>query len=241
MRMVVRTVKLVMLCLFVFNSQAQTTSSKSDSLTFDFEKDSTWIYRFKMYRPYVDVDQYQTFINGNNVTERGMSLGVRFKNVHVFGLSIHGIIARDRRREVNRFSDTVFIAEQTDFRYLSFLYQYTLINNRYVAMFMPTHLGMGRYKITTQDINRLRPALHKEGGAIPASMGLTFVLKPVKWVGISGTGGYRYVLDRNPKHQFSGFFYGYGIWLDIQQIIRDTHFYGFRKPRYKREVKALSM
>lgn len=233
--------KLILAVLIAFNAHAQNLKYKQDSLKFDFEKDSTWIYRFKMYRPYVDVDQYQTFINGNSVTERGVSLGVRYKNVHVFGLSVHGIIARDRRRAVSRFADTIFITEQTDFRYLSFLYQYTLFNNRYMALFMPTHFGVGKYKIISQDINHLRPVIHKEGGAIPASMGLTFVLKPVKWVGISGTGGYRYVLDRNPKQQFSGFFYGYGIWLDIQQIMRDTQFYGFRKPRYKRALKELSM
>ncbi len=234
--------KIVFLTLMVFatlSSFTQTTQASKDSLLLNFQKDSAYIYRFKVFRPYFDVDQYQTYLDENLVTLRGLSVGVWYKNVHVFGIGTNGVIAQDKRKLITRFRDSVNVLERTSLRYISFFYQYSFVNNRYLALFMPTQLGLGRYEITTQDINRTRPALKKMGGIVPSSLGLTLILKPIKWIGISGTGGYRHVLDRNPKLNFNGLFFGYGVWLDIHQILQDGRFYGFRKPRYKRELKTI--
>lgn len=234
--------KIIFLTLMVLGSLSsftQTTQVLKDSLRFHFQKDSAHIYRFKVYRPYFDVDQYQTYLDENLVTLRGVSVGIWYKNVHVFGIGTNGVIAQDKRKLITRFRDSINVLERTSLRYISFFYQYSFVNNRYLALFMPTQLGLGRYEITTQDINRTRPALKKKGGIMPSSLGLTLILKPVKWIGISGTGGYRYVVDRDFKLNFNGLFFGYGIWLDIHQITQDGLFYGFRKPRYKRELKAL--
>jgi hypothetical protein len=221
---------------FTFLS-AQEVFLQKDSLRLKYLKDSSYVYRNKKYRPYADIDQYQTFINDANVTLRGFSLGIRYNNTHVFALALHGIIPRDQRKAIARFRDTATVNEQLGLRYVSILYQYTLINNRYMAVFFPTQLGLGRYNITIDNASRTQRITTKSGGTIPASVGATLVLKPVKWVGVSGTGGYRMVLDRNPNLNFSGLFYGYGIWLDIQQIIRDVRFYGFVRPKYRRQSR----
>ena len=215
---------------------AQNKSSTIDSLRNQFLKDSTHIYRLKKFRPYIDIDYYQTYLNERLVNMRGFSLGVRYNNRHVFGLNVNGITQRDQKKAVIRFRDTINVSEQLSLSNASLLYQYTIINNRYLAVFMPTQLGLGRYAVTTTAMVTNKRISRKTGGTIPASIGTTLVLKPIKWVGISGTGGYRFVLDKNPNLNFNGLFFGYGIWLDIQQIIRDINFYGIVKPNYKKQL-----
>jgi hypothetical protein len=218
---------------------AQSKLSALDSLKNQFQKDSAHVYRLKKFRPYADLDHYQTYLNDALVNIRGFNVGVMYKNRHIFGLGLHGITKLDQKKAVTRFRDTVNVTEQLSLRYMSLFYQYTFINNRYLAVFMPTQLGLGRYTLTTDNVARNKRVSQKTGGTIPASIGATLVLKPVKWIGISGTGGYRIVLDKNPNLNFNGLFFGYGVWLDIQQIVRDIKFYGFLRPHYRKQIIRL--
>jgi hypothetical protein len=237
----IRKFLIVNLLLIFFLSEGLAQSlSKKGSLYFQFLKDSTFVYRSKVFRPYADIDLYQTRLNDLKVNLNGFSLGIRYKNMHVLALAAHGVSLRDQKKVFNRFRDTAFVNERIQLRYISLLYQYTFINNRYIAIFIPSQLGVGRYMISIENDTRTQVIAKKSGNIIPGSVGTTLVLKPVKWVGISGTGGYRIALDKNPNLSFSGLFYGYGIWLDIQQIIRDTKFYGIVKPRYRKRMNALS-
>lgn len=230
-----------LICIIGLTSllNAQSKSNTIDSLRLQFQKDSTHIYRLKKFRPYADLDHYQTYLNNALVNIRGFSLGVMYNNRHAFGLGLHGITLQDQRKAFTRFRDTINVKEQLSLNYASLFYQYTFINNRYLALFMPTQLGFGRYRLTTNDAARNSRISQKTGGTIPASIGSTLVLKPIKWIGISGTGGYRIVLDKNPNLNFSGLFFGYGVWLDIQQIVRDVKFYGFKRPRYRKQIVSL--
>ncbi len=228
----------ILICILgsIIPLSAQTKTSQLDSLTQKFLNDSAHIYRLKKFRPYADLDHYQTYLNDKLVNIRGFSIGAMYNNRHAFGLGLHGITLNDQKKAVTRFRDTANVAEQLSLRYASLFYQYTFINNRYLAVFMPTQLGIGRYVLTTDNLARNKRISQKTGGTIPASLGATLVLKPIKWVGISGTGGYRMVLDKNPNLNFSGLFFGYGVWLDIQQIIRDVKFYGFARPKHRKQV-----
>jgi hypothetical protein len=65
------------------------------------------------------------------------------------------------------------------------------------------------------------------------------ILKPVRWIGLSIMGGYRYVFEEKANLNLDGAYYSFGVWVDIRQIYRDIKFYGFQKRKYKMEIHKL--
>ena len=70
-------------------------------------------------------------------------------------------------------------------------------------------------------------------------VGPLVAFKPTKWVGIIGMVGYRFTSEKNTTLNFNGFYYSYGAWFDIRQIIRDYKYRWVKKHKYKAQVKAI--
>jgi len=58
-------------------------------------------------------------------------------------------------------------------------------------------------------------------------------------VGITFLIGYRYVRDNETRLNFNGMYYSVGVWLDFRQALRDTRFYGFQRPKYRRALEKI--
>jgi hypothetical protein len=63
--------------------------------------------------------------------------------------------------------------------------------------------------------------------------------KPTKWLGIIGMVGYRFTSQKNANLNFNGFYYSYGAWFDVRQIIRDYKYYLVKKRQYKKQIAQL--
>lgn len=72
-----------------------------------------------------------------------------------------------------------------------------------------------------------------------SGLGPQIAIKPLPWIGIQGMAGYRFTFGTSTNLNFNGFYYGYGLWLDLRQIIRDIRYYLIKKPKYKHEVSHL--
>ena len=61
-------------------------TKKKDSLTAQLKADSTHIYRFQKYRPYINLDQRNSFIRNQSININGLQLGVLINEKHVLGM-----------------------------------------------------------------------------------------------------------------------------------------------------------
>jgi hypothetical protein len=73
----------------------------------------------------------------------------------------------------------------------------------------------------------------------PIGAGFKFIVKPIKWVGISSMIGYRYIYKKETFLNYDGLYYSIGLWLDFRQIYRDIKYYKIQKRNYKRQVNNI--
>ena len=71
---------------------------KKDSLTAKLKADSTHIFRFQKIRPYVNLDQRNSFIKDAPINVNGLQIGILIKDRHVIGLGGYGITSAGKQQ-----------------------------------------------------------------------------------------------------------------------------------------------
>jgi len=102
-------------------------------------------------------------------------------------------------------------------------FTYTFFRRRFIELSIPVDVGLGRshYTITDENNNTLTD---RQGLFFPAEVGLGVLLKPTRWIGLSGGAGYRLSLKQiDYKEDFDGWYYSYrvnlfagAIWHDLR-------------------------
>ena len=237
------------LLIFLFSflsagiSIAQSDSLKKrkiDSLTVKFKKDSLHTFRFKTIRPFANYDNRNSFIRDKPVNFKGIQLGVMLNERHVFGLGYY-TMTDESQRPLRTQEQAVAYNRYLNLSYYTLFYQFVLMDKRFLEIDLPFEIGAGKYTSKLQ--NPLTNEFSRINSKAIFPMGAAFqvVLKPVRWVGFSFMGGYRYVYDENVNLNFNGLYYSFGLWVDIRQIYRDIKFYGFVKKNYKKKVHEIML
>jgi hypothetical protein len=219
------------------NGQGSIKQQKIDSLTIKFKKDSAHIYRFKNVRPFIAIDNRNSFIKNAPVNVKGFQLGVILKEKHTIGFGIYSLQNSSKQSLTAKNENNISTKRTLNLNYLTLFYQYVIIDKRFFELDLPLEVGLGGYHIKLEDTITHKIITDQKGGSLITSGGVNIILKPVRWIGISGTAGYRIALDKNPNVNFNGAYYSYGVWVDLRQIYRDIRFYGITRKKYKRHVK----
>lgn len=114
-----------------------------------------------------------------------------------------------------------------DLTYFTPNFSYTFFSRRFIEFSVPVDVGLGRSHYTITDEHGT-VTTDTKGLFIPAEIGLGVLLKPTRWVGVSGGAGYRVSLKEiDYKEDFDGWYYSYrlnlflgNIWHDCQQYRR---------------------
>ncbi|MCW3077768.1 MAG: hypothetical protein JWO32_2377 [Bacteroidetes bacterium] len=235
-------IRLALLFSILFSCWAQAQSgaikeNQIDSLTLKLRKDSAHIYRFQKVRPYLSIDNRNSFINNQPVNFKGLQVGVILHERHTLALGLYGMSQKSKRSVLTK--DGNLAVERTlSLNYLTLFYKYSLIEKRYFELGLPFEIGLGGYDIKFQDTVNGKVYKELKGGIIPFGVGIEPIVKPFRWVGISFLLGYRFVASHSVAN-FNGMYYSVGLNFDVRQIIRDVNYYGFKKKRYKKNVRAI--
>jgi hypothetical protein len=100
-------------------------------------------------------------------------------------------------------------------------FSYTFFQRRFIELSIPVDVGLGRSHYTITDEHGT-VTTDSKGLFIPAEIGVGVLLKPTRWVGISGAAGYRVSLKEiDYKEDFDGWYYSYRLNLFVGNIWRD--------------------
>ncbi|MFI5140906.1 MAG: hypothetical protein ACHQII_01005 [Bacteroidia bacterium] len=210
-----------------------------DSLTAQLKADSTHIYRPQKYRPFINLDQRNSFIRNQAININGLQLGVLINDRHVFGLGGY-IITSSSKAQVKTKTDKNISTNRTlNMDYGTFFYQYTLLDKRFWEIDIQAELGLGTYEFKYYDVNTNKLLADRKAGMLVGGIGPLLAFKPTKWLGIIGMVGYRFTSEKNTNLNFNGFYYSYGAWFDMRQIIRDYKYYLVKKRKYKKQLAQL--
>ncbi len=222
-------------------SFAQTGGSKkekADSLKKQLEADSARIFRPRLAKPYLRLENKYSFINKKPVNLVGFLAGATFLEKHVVCAGYYTLNRKIQKSIEVIDENNVVTREYVTLNYFVFSYQYVLFNKRFLQINTPVEIGYGIYDTRTTD--NFDVFLKKSRGTIvPISAGLQLIFKPIKWIGISFVGGYRHaVQEKNINLNFTGFYYSFGIWVDARHVTRWSR-YQLKKTRYRKSLKAL--
>ncbi|MHB8259572.1 MAG: hypothetical protein ACYDCN_14600 [Bacteroidia bacterium] len=209
-----------------------------DSLKAKLKADSTHIYRFQKFRPYINLDQRNSFIRKEAININGLQLGVLIKEKHVLGIGGYTITVNSNKPIKTKYEKYPLVNRTLNMAYSTLFYQYVALDRRFWEIDIQAELGGGVYDFKYYDphtnnlIKQLPSASILVGGAGPL-----VAFKPTKWVGIIVMAGYRFTSEKNTNLNFNGVFYSYGAWFDIRQIIRDYKYRVVEKRKYRKQVK----
>lgn len=231
---------------YALTAQSISSRQKLDSLKLKLEKDSSRIYGFQKFRFRVALDRRNSWIKNQRATRQipvsinGFQLGAVLFEKHSLGFGLYKIAAESKRPvKINDQLNTVRY-EELFMNYFTAYYEYVVISKRFYEIDLPVEIGLGRYIYNLKDESQSKLLWHEHGPIKLSSAGLQLIIKPLKWIGIVGMGGYRFVrFNEKTNLNFNNFYYSYGIWVDIRQIHRDIRYYGFKRPKYRKKVKAI--
>jgi hypothetical protein len=211
---------------------------KLDSLRNKLIKDSTHTYRLKKVRPYIAIDNRNSFVQKAPINLRGFQIGIRLNEKHIIGLGYYNISPFSKNAFITKIFNDDEAKQFLNMSYFTLFYKYKLLLKKYYEINLASEAGVGDASVRLVDNNKV--LLKREKIRIyPFGTGIQFVLKPLKWIGLSSMGGYRLVNEGSLHYNFNGWFYSFGVWIDVRQIYRDTKFYGFQKRKYHQEVKKV--
>ena len=98
---------------------------------------------------------------------------------------------------------------------------YVFLQRRWLEVSVPLEVGLGssHYTITNE---RGSLTTDNSGLFVPVEIGLAVLLKPTRWVGVSGSVGYRKsVLEIDYKDDFDGWYFSYRLNVFVGVIWRD--------------------
>src|ERR1700752_3525242 len=123
---------LIRVVLFQFIALGQTLSpaqiKKKDSLTSQLKADSTHIYRFQKYRPYINLDQRNSFIRNQAININGLQFGLLLNEKHVFGLVIYSVTSNSQQKVKTNLDNNLSAYRTLSMSYLTFCYQYVALD-----------------------------------------------------------------------------------------------------------------
>jgi hypothetical protein len=241
--MQVKNILLFLSFIYQLNLSAQNFTKKQihqrDSLAAKLKADSIHIFRFQKYRPYFNIDQRNSFIRNAPININGLQLGVLIKERHVIGLGGYAITTTSKQKIKTKTDKNVDVERTLDMKYATLFYQYVAIDRRYFELDLQAEFGTGQFNLNFYDTKTGNLLQNRSGNLLITGIGPIIAIKPFRWVGIMGMAGYRFTFEKNPNLNFSGAFYGYGLWLDLRQIIRDVNYNLIKKRKYKKEVCRL--
>ncbi|GAC1586937.1 MAG: hypothetical protein NVS3B25_02460 [Hymenobacter sp.] len=179
----------------------------------------------------LSLDNRESFVQSSAVRVIGLNAGVVVPNGRWrLGLGAY-TLSRDyadlyvyqyrNGRRTKKILDT--LTPQLDLTYLTPNVSYVFFQRPWLEVSVPLEVGMGRSHYTVTDQNGKTPT-NERGLFVPVEAGVAVLLKPTRWVGVSGSVGYRKsVLEIDYKEDFDGLYFSYRLNVFVGNIWRDLH------------------
>lgn len=187
------------------------------------------------FSPSLIIDNRNSFVQASAVRIIGLNVGVvpRGKpyrlglGAYTLRRSYADLYTYTGKGKKRKLKDT--LTPELSLTYLTPNFTYTFFNRRFIELSVPLDIGLGRSHYTITDENG-NITTDDRGLFIPAEAGLGVLLKPTRWVGISGAAGYRLSLKEiDYKEDFDGWYYSYRLNLFVGAIWHDWRAYHQRR------------
>lgn len=173
------------------------------------------------------IDNRNSFVQASAVRIIGLNVGVvPYGRPYRLGLAAYtlrrdytALYTYSGKGKSQKLKDT--LTPELSLTYFTPNFTYIFFKRQLVELSIPIDVGLGRSHYTITDENN-KTTTDSRGLFIPAEVGLGALLKPTRWVGVSGAVGYRMSLKNiDYKEDFNGWYYSYRLNLFLGNIWHD--------------------
>lgn len=220
-------------CTGLFRDLLSQTPDKRKLTKENYIKDSIRIFTPKKIYPQIALDNRKSFIRNSPVDIQGIYTGILYKSRFKFGVGYYELDSQSRAN-IKLKEKQVQAMRDLDLYYGTINFEYLLIDKRYIKLGFPVNLGLGFSNLNIYDDKKEELLYHSVGNFVPFSIANEITLKPLREFGLTSAIGYRKVLSHSePRIDFDGLFYSYGLVIDVKEIIKDIRWLRAKK-RYKK-------
>jgi hypothetical protein len=179
------------------------------------------------FSPSLVLDNRNSFVQASAVRIIGLNIGVtprgkRYRlglGAYTLRRSYADLYTYSGRGKNRKLKDT--LTPSLSLTYFTPNFSYTFFRHRLIELSVPLDIGLGRSHYTVTD-EKGKVTTDNRGLFIPAEVGVGVLLKPTRWVGISGAVGYRLsIKEIDYKEDFNGWYYSYRLNLFVGAIWHD--------------------
>ena len=195
----------------------------------------------------LSLDNRQSFVQASAVHIIGVNAGIMLPNrrwrVGLGGYTLsrsYGDLYVYQIKNGKRTKKVVStLTPQLDLTYFTPNISYVFLQRRWLEISLPVAFGLGRSHYTeTNQYDQLQT--DTRGLFFPVEAGVNVLVKPFRWVGVSGSVGYRKsVFEIDYKEDFDGLYFSYRLNVFVGAIWRDWQAYRLqRRPAAVLPVKS---
>ncbi|MET4075241.1 hypothetical protein [Hymenobacter sp. UYCo722] len=185
----------------------------------------------------LSLDNRQSFVQASAVHIIGLNAGIVLPNrrwrvglgAYTLSRSYGDLYVYQIRngKRTKKIIDT--LTPQLDLTYFTPNVSYVFFQRRWLEISLPVDFGLGRSHYTeTNQNNQVRT--DTRGLFFPVEAGVNVLIKPFRWLGVSGSVGYRKsVFEIDYKEDFDGSYFSYRLNVFVGAIWRDWRAYRLQR------------
>ena len=203
-----------------------------------FIADSLNIIKPKIVRPQFRLDNRTIFLKNQQLNIAGFDIGVLLKDKLRITLGYYYLPKTEIKSYNKLISGQQFNANySTNYGALNMEFIYK--NTRFFSLGMPLEFGAGQNTLSYKSTSNQSEIDKKKTLIFLSYFGLSGTFKPIRWIGLKASMGYRKTIYNKQKEiSFNGFYTSVGLAIDFREIIRDTRMYRLKK-RYKKHFNTI--
>lgn len=223
----------LLLALCTYNCLAQ-----QDSILMRFREqrhiDSAAIYTPKKVSFDFQFDNRHSFIQNKAVTIQGFNLAVLIRQKYRWGIGLYQVIhpyqAFRSTKKSSAITPSIFTNRELDLYFVTPNFRYIFFRRTWIEASGELAVGFGTIDYTIKNENNTQVLSSKKGLFVPAGIGLELVFIPLRWLGASGSLGYRKSLKTyDINGDFDGLYFSYGVKIFLGTIYKDLKFHAKKK------------
>ena len=226
------TVSFLLLFPCLIFSQAKKLSKKQ------FIADSLKIVKPRIARPQFRIDNRTVFSSKQLINISGFDAGVVLKEklrvtLGYYSLSTNNLTSFDKS------IDSVLYKANYRLNYGALNLEFIYKNTRFFSLGMPVEIGLGQNTLKYRSTLDETEAEKKTGMVLVTYFGLSGTFKPIRWIGLKVSLGYRKTGFNQLKGlNFDGVYTSVGLAIDFREIIRDGRMYSLKR-KYRKNFNTV--
>jgi hypothetical protein len=197
-----------------------------------FKKDSLAIMRVKLVRPQFKFDNRVAFYEKQALSITGFDVGVLLSDKLRFTLGYYRM--NERLKFYDELKEGAEFGRFIKMNYGSINTELIYKDTRFFSLGMPLEISVGVNSFQNKNITTDEVISSESGGLMFVNFGMSGTFKPMRFLGLKGSIGYRKtVFNQVEDFKFDGFSTSIGLNIDIHAVVTDIQMYRLQKKYHR--------